>query len=48
MNPMGFFGELKRRNVYKVSVAYPVAAWLLIQARHKSFRSSTSRMGSLG
>jgi hypothetical protein len=22
MNPKGFFGELKRRNVYKVAVAY--------------------------
>ncbi len=27
-----FFAELKRRNVYKVAVAYAVAAWLLIQA----------------
>ena len=27
-----FFTELKRRNVYKVAVAYTVAAWLLIQA----------------
>src|SRR5436189_575216 len=27
-----FFGELKRRNVYKVAVAYIVIAWLLIQA----------------
>jgi adenylate cyclase len=27
-----FFGELKRRNVYKVAVAYAVIAWLLIQA----------------
>ena len=27
-----FFGELKRRNVYKVAVAYAVVAWLLIQA----------------
>jgi TolB-like protein len=27
-----FFSELKRRNVYKVAVAYLVAAWLLIQA----------------
>src|SRR5436190_11847164 len=32
MNPTGFFGELKRRNVYKVAVAYVVVAWLLIQA----------------
>jgi TolB-like protein/lipoprotein NlpI len=27
-----FFTELKRRNVYKVAVAYAVIAWLLIQA----------------
>src|SRR6266403_1145446 len=27
-----FFGELQRRNVYKVAVAYAVVAWLLIQA----------------
>jgi TolB-like protein/Tfp pilus assembly protein PilF len=32
MNPKNFFGELKRRNVYKVAVAYAVVAWLLIQA----------------
>src|SRR5438552_2279758 len=32
MNPQNFFAELKRRNVYKVAVAYAVAAWLLIQA----------------
>jgi TolB-like protein/Flp pilus assembly protein TadD len=28
----GFFSELKRRNVYKVAVAYVVVFWLLIQA----------------
>src|SRR5437588_10225329 len=27
-----FFAELKRRNVYKVAVAYAVVAWLTIQA----------------
>src|SRR5687767_13144512 len=27
-----FLAELKRRNVYKVAVAYAVIAWLLIQA----------------
>jgi TolB-like protein/Flp pilus assembly protein TadD len=27
-----FFAELKRRNVYKVAVAYAVVAWLVIQA----------------
>jgi len=32
MNPKTFFGELKRRNVYKVAVAYVVVAWLVIQA----------------
>jgi serine/threonine-protein kinase len=32
MNPTDFFAELKRRNVYKVAVAYAVVAWLLIQA----------------
>jgi hypothetical protein len=26
MNPKGFFGELKRRNVYKVAVMYGVTA----------------------
>src|SRR6202140_700212 len=26
-----FFGELKRRNVYKVAVAYAVVGWLLVQ-----------------
>jgi TolB-like protein/Tfp pilus assembly protein PilF len=30
--PPSFFAELKRRNVYKVAVAYGVVAWLLIQA----------------
>jgi TolB-like protein/Tfp pilus assembly protein PilF len=29
---MNFFTELKRRNVYKVAVAYAVVGWLLIQA----------------
>src|SRR5438093_2045930 len=32
MNPHNFFAELKRRNVYKVAVAYAVVSWLLIQA----------------
>jgi adenylate cyclase len=32
MNPGNFFSELKRRNVYKVAVAYAVVAWLTIQA----------------
>ena len=32
MNFKNFFAELKRRNVYKVAVAYAVVSWLLIQA----------------
>src|SRR5437867_1411017 len=32
MNPKNFFAELKRRNVYKVAIAYAVVAWLTIQA----------------
>jgi adenylate cyclase len=32
MNFGNFFSELKRRNVYKVAIAYAVIAWLLIQA----------------
>jgi len=31
MNPKIFFGELKRRNVYKVAVAYIVGGWALSQ-----------------
>ena len=31
-NKPSFFSELKRRNVYKVAVAYVIVAWLLIQA----------------
>ena len=32
-----FFGELKRRNVYKVAIAYGVVAWLLIQIATQVF-----------
>src|SRR5512132_2914170 len=31
MKPSNFFSELKRRNVYKVAVAYIVAGWALAQ-----------------
>ena len=31
VNPKTFFGELKRRNVYKVAVAYLVGGWALAQ-----------------
>src|SRR5207245_3963178 len=37
MNPKIFFGELKRRNVYKVGVAYGVVAWLLMQVASQIF-----------
>jgi serine/threonine-protein kinase len=37
MNPKIFFGELKRRNVYKVGVAYAVVAWLLMQIASQLF-----------
>jgi TolB-like protein len=32
MNQRNFFAELKRRNVYKVAIAYLVVSWLLVQA----------------
>src|SRR3954466_3256744 len=32
MRNQNLFAELKRRNVYKVAVAYAVISWLLIQA----------------
>ena len=28
---MNFFAELKRRNVYRVAIAYLIAAWLLLE-----------------
>jgi hypothetical protein len=31
MNPRNVFAELKRRNFYKVAIAYAVVSWLLIQ-----------------
>ena len=37
MNPKIFFGELKRRNVYKVAVAYAVVGWLLLQVATQVF-----------
>ena len=37
MNLRSFFGELKRRNVYKVAIAYGVVAWLLLQAASQIF-----------
>jgi len=37
VNFQSFFAELKRRNVYKVAVAYAVLAWLLIQVATQVF-----------
>ena len=37
VNPKTFFGELKRRNVYKVAVAYAVVGWLLVQVATQVF-----------
>ena len=32
-----FFGELKRRNVYKVAIAYAIVGWLLVQVATQVF-----------
>src|SRR5947208_15923183 len=37
MNSPNFFAELRRRNVYKVAVAYAVVGWLLIQVATQVF-----------
>jgi TolB-like protein/Tfp pilus assembly protein PilF len=37
MNVTNFFGELKRRNVYKVAAGYAVVGWLLIQVATQVF-----------
>src|SRR4030095_13238217 len=37
MNPKNFFRELKRRNVYKVAVAYGVVGWLVGQIATPGF-----------
>ena len=37
MNSRNFFAELKRRNVYKVAVAYAIVGWLLIQIATQVF-----------
>jgi len=37
VNPKNFFAELKRRNVYKVAIAYGVVAWLLMQIASQIF-----------
>src|SRR5439155_783590 len=37
MSERNFFAELKRRNVYKIAVAYGVVAWLLMQIASQIF-----------
>jgi hypothetical protein len=37
VNLKSFVGELKRRNVYKVAIAYAVIAWLLMQIASQIF-----------
>ena len=37
MNGRGFLAELKRRNVYKVAIAYAAVGWLLIQVATQVF-----------
>src|ERR1700682_4744155 len=37
MKPRNFFSELKRRNVYKVAVAYAVVGWLIAQIAAQIF-----------
>ena len=48
MNPKNFFAELKRRNVYKVAIAYAVVAWLLMQIATQVFRSLRFQTGQSG
>jgi TolB-like protein/Tfp pilus assembly protein PilF len=37
MNPKDFFGELRRRNIFKVAAAYAVVSWLVIQIATATF-----------
>src|SRR5438105_6128070 len=37
MNPTKFFAEVKRRNVYKVAIAYGAVAWLLTEVATQVF-----------
>jgi hypothetical protein len=39
VNAKNFFAELKRRNVYKVAIAYAVVAWLLMQIATQCLQS---------
>src|SRR2546426_5022506 len=37
MNLSSFFAELRRRNVYKVAVAYAIVGWLVVQIATQVF-----------
>jgi TolB-like protein/Tfp pilus assembly protein PilF len=37
MNLKNFFGELRRRHVYRVAVAYAIVSWLIIQIATQTF-----------
>jgi tetratricopeptide (TPR) repeat protein len=37
MNLRNFFAEMRRRNIYKVAVAYAIVTWLLIQVATQTF-----------
>src|SRR5216117_1896091 len=37
MSSPNFFSDLKRRNVYKVAVAYAIVGWLLVQVATQVF-----------
>jgi hypothetical protein len=43
MNPRNLFAELKRRNVYKVAIAYATVEWLVIQIGKKSLSATSAR-----
>ena len=47
-NRPSFFAELKRRNVYKVAVAYAVVGWLLIQIGTQVFPFFEVQIGASG
>jgi hypothetical protein len=40
---MSFFAELKRRNVFRVGIAYLVGAWLLLQIADVVLNNIASR-----
>ena len=37
MSKVNFFSELKRRNVYKVAVAYAIVGWIIAQIATQVF-----------